>query len=279
MNIKMNAIMPAAPRVWGPASVATLLALVVSEALWARRRYREAPPNFPAVDVTVVPAVAVTVVPADLSTSGALPVEIAAFGDSAMEGVGVAEVAHSLPVQLAQRVADGLNRPVHVVGYSRSGARTTDVLTHQVPRAPGRHDVAVLLVGTNDVFHLTPPRALIRDSGALLDALTDLGSPVVASGLPEFRAMRALPHPLREAAHMYGMLVRAVQRRAASRRTQVHLIDVSAAVGREFVRDTSTMSADCFHPSATGYGRIADAMTPTLLSVLAALRTAPEDTR
>jgi lysophospholipase L1-like esterase len=29
------------------------------------------------------------------------------------------------------------------------------------------------------------------------------------------------------------------------------------------------MSADSFHPSAVGYGRIADALVPALLSILA----------
>ena len=181
-------------------------------------------------------------------------------------GVGVERAEDSLPVQLAQRVADGLARRVHVVGYGRSGARTADVLAAQIPLARGGPDVSVLLVGTNDVTHVTPLHRLARGSDALLDALLNLGGPVVMSGLPEFRALRAVPHPLREAAIAYGALVRGVQRRRALIRPGVQLVDVRGAVGAEFVSEPATMSADSFHPSAAGYARIADAMAPTVIA-------------
>ena len=90
------------------------------------------------------------------------------------------------------------------------------------------------------------------------------------SSLPKFRAMRALPHPLRSAVHGYGRVVSGAQRHAAWRRSSVRLVDVSGSVGLEFVHDPSTMSADFIHPSATGYGRIADAMAPDVRAVLRA---------
>lgn len=250
--------------VWSPA----LLGLSGAQALRVRRRFGTLAPLVSVVDVTVAPAQ-----PADVRP----PLEMAAFGDSGMAGVGVERVVHSLPVQLAQRVADGLGRSVHVVGYGRSGARTGDVLTAQVPLAARDPDVSVLMVGTNDVTHLTPPWRLARSSDALLDALIDLGGLVVMSGLPEFRAIRALPHPLREVVTAYGALVRRVQRRAALARSGVRLVDVRRAVGAEFVREPSTMSADSFHPSAAGYGRIADAMAPTVISMLIPSPTHPEE--
>ena len=49
----------------------------------------------------------------------------------------------------------------------------------------------------------------------------------------------------------------------------VRLVDVVGAVGSEFVSDEGMMSADSFHPSAAGFGRIADALVPALLSILA----------
>lgn len=245
-----------------------LIALSGAQALRVRRRFGTLAPAVSVVDVTVAPAELAAVRP---------PLEMAAFGDSGMAGVGVERVVHSPPVQLAQRVADGLGRSVHVTGYGRSGARTADVLIAQVPLAARRPDVSVLLVGTNDVTHLTPPRQLARSTDALLDALIDLGGFVVWSGLPEFRAIRVLPHPLREAVTAYGALVRGVQRRGALARSGVHLVDVRRDVGAEFVRDPATMSADSFHPSAAGYGRIADAMAPTVISLLIPSPTHPEE--
>ena len=210
----------------------------------------------------------VTVAPSGGALISETVVEMAAFGDSAMAGVGVHQVEDSLPVQLAQRVADSTGRRVHVVGYARSGARTIDVLTGQVPGVRRELDVSVLLVGTNDVVGVTTPATLARSSGALLDALVSLGAPVVMSSLPQFRAMRLVPHPLMEAVLGYGAVVGAVQRRAAALRPLVRLVDVVGAVGSEFVNDEAMMSADSFHPSAAGYGRIADALVPAVLSVL-----------
>jgi len=154
------------------------------------------------------------------------------------------------------------------MGYARSGARTIDVLTGQVPAAVRTPDVSVLVVGTNDVTGLTAPVTLARTSGALLDSLVSLGAPVVMSSLPEFRSMRLLPHPLMEAIFGYGALVGAVQRQAAVKRPSVRYVNAVTAVGSEFIRDRGMLSADSFHPSAAGYGRIADSLAPAVVAVL-----------
>jgi len=245
---------------WATLSLVPVLGLVAGQAALALRRYGESPALAP-VDVTVAPSSGTLI--------SATAVEMAAFGDSAMAGVGVHDVDDSLPVQLAQRVADSTGRPVHVVGYARSGARTIDVLTQQVPGVRREPDVSVLVVGTNDVTGVTPPAMLARTSSALLDELVSLGAPVVMSSLPEFRAMRLLPHPLMEALLAYGAVVGAVQRHAVAGRPLVRLVDVRGAVGSEFFNDEGKMSADSFHPSAVGYGRIADTLVPAVLSGLA----------
>jgi lysophospholipase L1-like esterase len=84
--------------------------------------------------------------------------------------------------------------------------------------------------------------------------------------------MRLVPHPLIEAVRGYGAVVGVVQRRAAATQPSVRFVDVVGAVGSEFVHDVDLMSADSFHPSAAGYGRIADALAPAVLSALEAAR-------
>jgi lysophospholipase L1-like esterase len=239
--------------------VAAVSGLVVGQTVLLSRRFGTTP-ALAQVDVTVAPSGGVLI--------SETAVEMAAFGDSAMAGIGVHRVEDSLPVQLAQRVADSTGRRVHVIGYARSGAATIDVLTRQIPRVRRTPDVSVLLVGTNDVINITNPATLTHSSKALLDALVSLGAPLVMSSLPKFRAMRLLPHPLMEAVLGYGALVGSVQRRAAAGRPRVCFVDVVGAVGSEFVTDEGLMSADSFHPSAAGYGRIADALVPAVLSVL-----------
>ena len=105
----------------------------------------------------------------------------------------------------------------------------------------------------------------------LLGSLTRLCGPVVVSSLPEFLAMRALPHPFMEAVRIRAAQVRRMHQRVTDGLPDVHLVDVRAAVGREFVgKTTNAMSADLFHPSAFGYARIADALAPDIIAVLAA---------
>jgi lysophospholipase L1-like esterase len=239
--------------------VVPLTWLLIAQAVRLQRRYGTAQAPGP-IDVTVAPA--------GVALPAAAPLELATFGDSAVAGVGVDRSCDALPVQLAQRVADRTGRPVHVTGYARSGARTVDVLTGQVPQVRRAPDVSVLVVGTNDVTRITPPGTLARVSGELLDALEALGAPVVMSSLPEFRAMRLLPRTLMVAALGYGGVIGAAQRRTVMTRPRVRFVDVRGAVGWEFVADRRTMSVDSFHPSAAGYGRIADALVPAVAAAI-----------
>ena len=174
-----------------PLAVATVAGVTAAQARWAAYRYGNPAFLLGGVDATVLPTTQ--------SRPGLPVIEMAAFGDSGMAGVGVGRVDESVAVQLARRMADGLGQPVHVVGHARPGARAGDVLAEQVPRARSGVDLSVLMVGVNDVTHGTPPWRLAASWAALLDALTERG-PVVMASLPEFRAMTALPHPLVAAA-------------------------------------------------------------------------------
>jgi len=230
--------------------------LVRSQVRSAYRRY--------ALTRQVVGPIDLLILPAGSSVVDLPPVELAALGDSGMAGVGVREVEKTLPAQVARRVADRLGRPVHVVGYGRSGARTADVLAEQVPRVRGAVDVAVVLVGVNDVIRLRPWPRLAQDVTQLLDALCVLGAPVVLSSLPEFRAMTAIPPVPRLGLAVWAVFVRRLQQHIVRLRPDVVLVDVRGAVGGTFFRDAATMSPDAFHPSARGYGLIADALAPAV---------------
>ena len=215
-----------------------------------------------------VPAVDVTVFPLGSDVLSATPVELAALGDSGMAGVGVRDVEETLPVVLARLVAEGLRRPVHVAGYGRPGARTANVRVEQVPQIRGPVDACVLMVGTNDVIHPSSWSRLRRDTDALLDGMSERGAPVVFSSLPEFRAMTAVPAPLRPMVLVGAAAARVVQWRAVRDRDDVTFVDVRRAVGDRFVREPALMCADTFHPSARGYAVIADVLAPALVEVL-----------
>ena len=223
----------------------------------ARRRYQSHAIHPGAIDLTVVPP--------DPTLADGKPVELLALGDSGMAGVGVPQPSAALPALIAHRVAASTGRPVHVVSRAQAGARTHDVLIKQLAPNLGKPDVVVLLIGTNDVTHLSRTRQLADDTAYLLARLHRLGAPVVMSSLPEFGAMRAVPLLLRTGLQTRAVLVRRIHRRAVlDAGSGVNLVDVRGLLGREFLTDTALMSPDRFHPSRAGYSRIADVLAPAV---------------
>lgn len=236
--------------------VLTVVGVSAVQVHLARRLYSTVQPSASWLDTTVLPP--------DSAVSEEGPWHIVTLGDSGMAGVGVHRLDDTLPVLLASRAAALTDRAVHVVNLARSGARTREVLQEQLPLIPRRLDVAIVLVGTNDVTRLSRRGGLARDTEALLSRLNDAGVPVVMCSLPEFKAMRAVPPLVRAGLELQARTVRNVQWHAARKARQVELVDVRGIVGQEFVTDGANMSADRFHPSAVGYARIADALAPAV---------------
>ena len=238
----------------------------------ARRRYGSQASHPGPIDLTIAPP--------DPSLADDKQVELLALGDSGMAGVGVTLPTAALPAQIAQRVAASTGRPVHVVSHAQPGARTRDVLTKQLALDLGAPDVVVLLVGTNDVTHLSRTRQLADDTAYLLARLHRLGAPVVMSSLPEFGAMRAVPPLLRASLRARAVLVRRIHARAAmDARSAVDLVDVRGLLGREFNTNSDLMSPDRFHPSEAGYSRIADVLAPAVLAAITAHAESPTISR
>ena len=227
----------------------------------ARRRYRN--------QVIYPGAIDLTVVPGDPTLADGKPVELLTLGDSGMAGVGVKQAASTLPALIAQRVAASTGRPVHVLNHAQAGARTRDVLIKQLALDLGKPDVVVLLIGTNDVTHMSRSRQLADDTACLLGRLHRLGAPVVMSSLPEFGAMRAVPSILRIAMQSRAIRIRKMHRAVADAGSGVHLVDVRGRLGREFLTNSALMSPDRFHPSRAGYSRIADVLAPAVSAVVA----------
>ncbi len=190
------------------------------------------------------------------------------LGDSTVAGVGSPTVAESLPILLAQRVADALDREVHVVGYGVSGARTEDVEPEQVPLLLDEGvDVVTVVIGSNDVTHATPPWSMDDSTAGMLRAAHDrTGAPIVLGGIPRFRAVPALAEPLRTLVDSYARPLRNAQRAAVEDvDVPARFIDIAAEASPRFVGRPESMSSDGFHPSPVGYGFWADALAPAIV--------------
>ncbi|HEY8341314.1 MAG TPA: SGNH/GDSL hydrolase family protein [Egibacteraceae bacterium] len=192
---------------------------------------------------------------------------LAVLGDSTVAGIGADEADGSLPVLVAERVARLAGCRVAVTGHGRSGARTADVRGEQVPvLADGDVDVALVVVGSNDVTHVTPPWRLAAETAALVREAAARAGAVVLGGIPEFATVPRFPQPLRAVAGAWADLLRAVQRRSALAAGAL-FVDIAALASPRFLGRPETMSADGYHPSAIGYGLWADALAPAVAAL------------
>jgi lysophospholipase L1-like esterase len=193
------------------------------------------------------------------------PLELVVLGDSTVAGVGSPTEDEALAVLVAERVAADLGRAVHVLGLGEPGARTATVLSDQIPLLRGKRvDVLLIVIGSNDVTHVTRPSALRASTTALIAAARDAtGAPVVIGGIPQFRTVPALRQPLRAATGAYANVLREVQRSAVAA-AEAPYVDIAALASPRFVGKPESMSSDGFHPSPIGYGFWADALAPAV---------------
>ncbi len=254
------------------AAVTTVWLLAVGRDLRRARRVTTLQPPAPCIDLRVDPpttAVDDSVVPG-APASAPEPVRLAALGDSSIAGVGAVRLSGCLAVQVAQRVAASCGRPVDVRGYGASGARTADVTRQALDVDPAEPPDAILVVvGANDVAHLTPPWRYAR---AVASANRDLrgrfGVPVIVCSLPEFRVITVVGMPLRLLAVGYGRLLGTVQQWVLRRVPGVWWVDARRQAGPTFRRLPHAMSPDGYHPSDLGYALLADALAPAVVAGL-----------
>lgn len=225
------------------------------------------------------------VVEATVGSGGGSPVErveLVVLGDSTVAGIGSPSAEDSLAVLVADRVAAQAGRAVHVIGYGVSGALTEDVRTDQLPKlVDGSVDVLLIVIGSNDATHVTPPWAMASHTRELLLAARDAVGPdsaVVLGGIPQFTTVPALGQPLRWAVGRYAGLLRERQRSVAAD-LGVPFVDIAALASPRFVGVPDAMSSDGFHPAPTGYGFWADALAPAVAGAIAAEGQPPSASR
>lgn len=201
------------------------------------------------------------------------PLTFAVLGDSLAAGIG-AESPDRLPgVLLAIGLAEESGRPVRLITHAVSGSKTFD-LPPQVDRALiSPPDLALVIVGGNDVTsksRLSSSAALLgQEVGRLIAA----GTKVVVGTCPDLGSVFPIPQPLREIARRYGQTLARAQRRELARigATAVPLADL---VSPEFIaRPDVLFSPDQFHPSGAGYEFAASVLLPALCCSAGAVTT------
>ena len=199
------------------------------------------------------------------------PVELLLLGDSTAAGLGAEKPKQTLGARLSKRVVKRSERSVRLTTGARVGSESS-MLMAQIEGLPRsyRPDVAVILVGGNDVTHRVPTTVAAKHLAEVIEELHDLGAEVVVGTCPDLRALEQVPQPLRSLASRASRQLAEAQRRTAIAHGDwaVSLADV---VGPFFLTNPDEMfSLDGFHPSPSGYKRTAKALVPSVLAAMGA---------
>ena len=172
-------------------------------------------------------------------------------GDSSAAGVGVARQEDALAGQMAQALAARCARRVRWRLIARAGLTSAQCRALLEAEAPGalQADVAVIVLGVNDVVEQIPSQRALRAREAIANRLRNAHgvAHVVFAPLPPVGRFPALPQPLRWIAGADARRHDDAVAAWAATRDDVSHVPIDLPLNR------GTMAADGFHPGAAVY--------------------------
>jgi lysophospholipase L1-like esterase len=195
-------------------------------------------------------------------------VRLAVIGDSSAAGLGVHDPYETPGALLAAGISHMAGRPVRLTNVAKSGAQSSD-LDRQVALAlHAEPEVALIMIGANDVTHRMRPSQSVR---YLIDAVLRLrgaGCEVVVGTCPDLGTIEPVAQPLRWVARRWSRQLAAAQTIAVVE-AGARSVSLGDLLGPEFAsRPREMFGPDRFHPSAAGYASAAMAVLPSLSAAL-----------
>jgi len=196
-------------------------------------------------------------------------IELLLLGDSIAAGLGADDARGTLGARLAKAVAKKTKRSVRLTTAAKVGSESWMLPEQLIGLLPSyRPDVAVLIVGGNDVTHRVPVAESVKHLTEAVEALRVRGAEVVVGTCPDLGALKPVPQPLRSLGSRASRQLAAAQAEAALA-AGAYVVSLADVVGPFFITNPDEMfSLDRFHPSAVGYKRTAKAMLPSVLAAL-----------
>ena len=198
------------------------------------------------------------------------PLRFVVLGDSIAYGTGAGRIEETLGrLAAAALAAAGFDADLHVVAVP--GAVSAQ-LPAQVRRVePLAADLALIVIGANDLARFVPPDTAAAQLGAAVSGLRTGGTDVVVVPAPDMSSVPFVPPAFRAAVQAACHLLQ--QRQAAAvEAAGGRVADIGDVVGRAFAADAAMFSRDRFHPSTAGYAVIATALVPHLVEAAVARR-------
>jgi lysophospholipase L1-like esterase len=189
------------------------------------------------------------------------------LGDSLAFGTGATSPEHTLGARLTRTLEQaGETVELHVVAVP--GATSLDLAAQVRRAATVEADVALLVVGANDLTKRVPSAQAAAALGAAVRELRARGTEVLVVPTPDLSSVAWVPPAFRSVVAGICDQQRARQTLAAEAAGAV-VAPVAPELTRRFATDPSLFSGDRFHPSSAGYALVADALAPHLAELAA----------
>ncbi|GGL90483.1 MULTISPECIES: SGNH/GDSL hydrolase family protein [Micromonospora] len=196
------------------------------------------------------------------------PLTLVILGDSSAAGYGVHRRRETPGGLLGTGLSRRLRRPVRVHRFAVVGALSAGLKPQVESALETAPDVAVIMVGGNDVTNRSAPGAAVRHLVDAVRTLRAAGCEVVVGTCPDLGAIRPIQPPLRWVARRWSRQLAAAQTVAVVE-AGGWTVSLGDLIGPRFTADPVRMFAwDRFHPSAQGYAAVAAALLPTVLAAL-----------
>ena len=191
---------------------------------------------------------------------------LAVLGDSLAAGTGATRAADGLGPRLAATLTDaGAPASAHVVAVP--GAVSPDLGPQGVRAAGGPPDVALVVVGGNDLIRGVPLADSVSHLRRAVADLRGAGADVLVVPVPDLSVVAHVPPQLRDLVRTASSGLRAAQTGAVLA-AGGRVVDPSPATTRRFATDAGLFSADRFHPSSAGYAVLAVDLLPALRALV-----------
>jgi lysophospholipase L1-like esterase len=189
------------------------------------------------------------------------------LGDSTAAGYGVYRDRDTPGARIAIGISDAARRPVHLSSVAVVGAESPDLAVQLEALHGKRPDLAVIMIGANDVTAGSKPVVAVPFLEDTVAQLHAMGAEVVVGTCPDLGTIRPLAQPLRAyARHQSRRMAR--EQTVAVVRAGGRTVSLGDLLGPLFMTNLELFSEDRFHPSAAGYRTAAEAVLPSCLDAL-----------
>ncbi len=197
------------------------------------------------------------------------PFQLLVLGDSSAAGMGADAAHQTVGAIIAHGVSALSGRPVRLTNVAVVGAESSglDVQLASALEEVPKPDVAVILVGANDVTHRIDKSVAVRHLEQTVRSLVAIDCQVIVGTCPDLGTIEPVAQPLRLLARRWSRDLAAAQTVAvveAGGRT----VSLGDLLGGEFGSSREMFSHDRFHPSPAGYARVAAVLLPSVCDAL-----------